>query len=130
MENDNNFFDGADNNDVTTFDKRYTRHYSDDNFWNKIKKHYKNVGKKLVELVIVLFYTLRDSDTPRWAKTIILGALGYFILPVDIIPDFIPISGFTDDFASITLALGAVALHIKEEHKEKARAILDKYFSR
>ena len=123
--NKNNFFDSENNDNIPTLEK-YKEYYSDDGFWNKIKKHYKNIGKKLVKLAVVLFYTLRDKDTPVWAKTIILGALGYFILPLDIIPDFVPIVGFADDFATITLALGAVALHIKDEHKNKAAAVLDK----
>ena len=123
MENDN----FLDDNDTPTFD-RYKRYYSENGLWNKIKKHYKNVNKKLIKLGITLFYTLRDDDTPKWAKTIILGALGYFILPIDLIPDFVPITGFTDDFAAIIVALGSVVLHIKDEHKEKANAILEKFF--
>jgi len=136
MENENNFFDNTndsdenENNIVNAFDKKYANYYSNDSFWKKIKKHYKNVGKKLIELIITLFYTLKDKDTPVWAKTIILGALGYFILPVDIIPDFVPITGFTDDFVSITLAFGAVVLHIKDEHKKNAKEILNKYFNK
>jgi uncharacterized membrane protein YkvA (DUF1232 family) len=126
MNDDNNFFDN--DNDAQTLEK-YTQYYSNDNLWSKIKKHYKNIGNKLIKLVVVLFYTLRDDDTPAWAKTIILGALGYFILPLDVIPDFIPIVGFTDDFATIVLALAAVTLHIKDEHKDKATTILSKLFN-
>ena len=122
---DNNSF--FDREDPSTLEK-YKNHYSYNGFWNKIKKHYKSIGKKLVKLVVVLFYTLRDNDTPSWAKTIILGAIGYFVLPLDIVPDFIPVAGFVDDFASISLAIGAVALHIKDEHKDKASIILDKIF--
>jgi uncharacterized membrane protein YkvA (DUF1232 family) len=121
---DDNFFD---DNNTPTLD-RYKQYYSDDGFWNKIKRHYKNAGKKLIKLGVILFYTLRDDDTPKWAKTIILGALGYFILPIDIIPDFIPVVGFADDVAAMTVALSAVILHIKDEHKEKANAILEKFF--
>jgi uncharacterized membrane protein YkvA (DUF1232 family) len=71
---------------------------------------------------------LRDADTPNWAKTIVIGALGYFIFPVDIIPDFVPVVGFTDDFAVMILALGAVSLHIKDEHIEEANNIIKKIF--
>ena len=132
MENNNSFFTDADNNIgtfnnvVNAFDKDYSEHYSEDGFWYKIKRHYKGIGKKLIRLVFVLYYTLRDADTPKWARTIIIGALGYFILPLDIIPDFVPVVGFTDDLAAIILAIGSVALHIKGEHKEKAAKVLEK----
>ncbi len=132
MENKNNLLDDTDkniedfNDSVNAFDKNYTKYYSEYGLWNKIKEHYKNIGKKLIKSVIVLYYTLRDDDTPKWARTVILGALGYFILPLDIIPDFIPVVGFTDDFISITLAISSVMLHIKEEHKEKANKVLEK----
>jgi len=132
MENKNNLLDDTDkniedfNDSVNAFDKNYTKYYSEYGLWNKIKEHYKNIGKKLIKSVIVLYYTLRDDDTPKWARTVILGALGYFILPLDIIPDFIPVVGFTDDFVSITLAISSVMLHIKEEHKEKANKVLEK----
>jgi uncharacterized membrane protein YkvA (DUF1232 family) len=100
---------------------QYSSEYSDKGFWSKIKKHYKSAGRRLIELALTLYYALRDSDTPAWARTIIIGALGYFIFPLDILPDFVPAVGFTDDIASIAVALGAVALHIKDEHKTKAR---------
>ncbi|MCL2038948.1 MAG: YkvA family protein [Bacteroidetes bacterium] len=130
MENDNSFFSDVNNIktsniNVNAFDKNYSKHYSEDGIWNKIKKHYKSIGKKFIKLVLVLYYTLRDDDTPKWAKAIILGALGYFILPLDIIPDFVPVMGFADDLVSITLAISSVILHIKEEHKEKADKMLE-----
>ena len=125
---ENNFFEDNDINDAISVLDNYEEYYSDKTFFSKIKNHYKRVGKKLINLVIILFYTLKDSDTPKWAKTIVLGGLGYFIFPLDIIPDFIPVVGFTDDFAAITLSLGSVLLHIKEEHKDKAKTIIDKYF--
>jgi len=103
---------------------KYSSHYSEKGLWKKIANHYKNAGKKLIQIAIMLYYSLRDKDTPKWAKNIMLGALGYFILPVDIIPDFVPIVGFADDVAMITVALASVAMHIKEEHKNKAKEIL------
>jgi len=126
----NNFFEkenSNENNHHPAFDK-YKQYYSDSGFFNKIKKHYKTIGKKLIKLVTVLFYTLRDKDTPSWAKTIVLGALGYFIFPLDLIPDFVPVVGFVDDFAAITIAIASVALHIKDTHRDRASAILKKIF--
>ena len=131
---ENNFNENDSNNDYNNDYNnnynvtRYTQHYSDDSFFLKLTRHYKKIGRTLLNIVITLFYTLRDSDTPKWAKTIVLGALGYFILPVDIIPDFIPITGFTDDFGMILIAFGAVGLHIKDKHKENAKSIIRKFF--
>jgi uncharacterized membrane protein YkvA (DUF1232 family) len=76
---------------------------------------------------LTLYYTLQDKDTPKWAKTIIIGALGYFILPMDAIPDFIPVAGLTDDFGALAAALGMVAMHVKPGHKEKARSTWNKW---
>jgi len=110
--------------------ENYSSHFSNNSFWKKIAKHYSSAGMKLVENALVLYHSLRDKDTPKWAKTIILGALGYFILPVDAIPDFVPIVGFTDDIATIFVAFATVALFIKKEHREKAKQIIAKIFNK
>lgn len=107
----------------------YNLHFSDDGFWKKVTKHYRYAGAKLVKNVLTLYHSLRDEDTPKWAKTIIIGALGYFILPLDVVPDFVPIAGFTDDIAAVLVALAAVALYVKEEHKEKAEKTASKIFN-
>lgn len=70
-----------------------------------------------------------DSDTPVWAKGIIFAALGYFISPVDAIPDITPVIGYTDDLGVLVAALAAVASHIKEEHTAKAKETLKQWFS-
>jgi uncharacterized membrane protein YkvA (DUF1232 family) len=69
---------------------------------------------------LTLFYCLQDPDTPKWAKATIAGALGYFILPMDLIPDFLPGAGFTDDWGALFAAIGTVAAYIKNEHRLKA----------
>jgi uncharacterized membrane protein YkvA (DUF1232 family) len=107
---------------------KYASEYSDDGLWSKITKHYKVAGEKIIQIAISMYYSLRDDKTPKWAKSIIIGALGYFILPIDIIPDFVPIAGFTDDFATISVALAAIAMYITDEHKEKAKQFVVKLF--
>ena len=62
------------------------------------------------------------------AKSVIIGGLGYFILPLDIIPDFIPIVGFSDDFTALVSVLIAVALYIDDDIKRKAKAKLNDWF--
>ncbi|MGG1486946.1 DUF1232 domain-containing protein [Peribacillus castrilensis] len=67
-----------------------------------------------------MFYTLQKPTTPVWAKTVIVGALGYFILPIDLIPDLIP-GGYTDDFSGLFGALVTVSMFIDEEVKLNAK---------
>jgi uncharacterized membrane protein YkvA (DUF1232 family) len=90
-------------------------------FWQKIIRHSRKAGVVLIEKALTLYYSFRDPDTPTWAKTVIAGALAYFILPIDAIPDFIPVVGFTDDLAALISAMTTVSLFVKEEHKLKAK---------
>ncbi|MBT2605311.1 DUF1232 domain-containing protein [Bacillus sp. ISL-53] len=64
---------------------KYSDNFSEDSFWKKIKKIGKKAGVKVVYVALLLFYTLQKPTTPVWAKTVIIGALGYFILPIDLI---------------------------------------------
>jgi uncharacterized membrane protein YkvA (DUF1232 family) len=77
---------------------------------------------------LVLFYTLQDPETPMWAKTIIVGALGYFISPIDAVPDFIPFVGFADDLAVLVGAIATVGTCISSEHRRKAEAKVSEWF--
>lgn len=95
-------------------------HYSDASFWEKATKYAKVAGEEVFKRGFTLYYCLQDDRTPTWAKTTIVGALGYFILPVDAIPDFLPAVGFSDDLGALAAAGATVAAHIKPEHKEKA----------
>ena len=102
--------------------------YSETGFWKKVLDFSSKAGKSLIKKVLLLFYVLKDDDTPPWAKTVIYGALGYFILPLDGIPDFIPYIGFSDDLTAIVTALTLVSSHIKKEHKQKADEKLNNWF--
>ncbi len=77
---------------------------------------------------LLLYYALSDENVPAKSKAIIYGALGYFILPFDFIPDAIPVGGFVDDYTALMLALGAVAMFIGEETKAKAKQKLFEWF--
>lgn len=104
-------------------------YYSQESFRDKLMRYAKSIGKSLIEKVLILFYTATDSDTPASAKAVIYGALGYFILPLDAVPDIIPFVGFSDDLAAIVTALTMIAAHIKPQHKEKARETAAAIFS-
>jgi uncharacterized membrane protein YkvA (DUF1232 family) len=102
--------------------------YSEKNLFNKIKIIGKKAGIKVIYAVLLLFYAMKKTTTPKWAKRVIMGALGYFVLPIDSIPDFIPALGLTDDFGAIVVALGTVAMFIDNEVKQKAREKLKDWF--
>lgn len=96
-------------------------------FWAVVRKLSKAGGRKVLVGALTLYFCLRDSETPTWAKSVIVGALGYLIFPMDFIPDAIPGLGFTDDWGVILGALGSVVAHIKEEHRTSADALADKF---
>ena len=106
----------------------YSAEYSDKSFWVKVKEFAIRAGKEIIEKALVLYYCLEDSDTPKWARAVIVGALGYFIVPLDAIPDLTPIIGFVDDLGALAAALGMVAVHIKPEHRKKARNKMKDWF--
>ena len=102
--------------------KKYQSEYSESKFWDKMKKAAKSAGKKVIEMALLLFYVLQSPDVPIAKKTIIIGALGYLILPFDFIPDFIPALGFTDDAAALAAALKTINSSITPEIEAKAKA--------
>ena len=91
-------------------------------FWLKLKQ----VAAKLpfVEDLLAAYYCAFDRQTPRHVQVALIGALAYFILPFDFIPDMLPLVGFTDDAAVLATAFRLVATHIRPDHREAARAAL------
>lgn len=100
--------------------QRYQGHYSEQKFSGKLTKVAKRAGQKIVYAVLLLYYVLKVPSVPKKDKATILGALGYFILPLDLLPDVLPVVGFTDDLSAILLALHAVWKNITPEVKELA----------
>ncbi len=91
-------------------------------FWVKLKQ----VVAKLpfAEDLLAAYYCAFDRETPRHVQMALLGAIAYFILPFDFVPDMLPVLGFTDDAAVLATAIRMVATHITSEHREAARAAL------
>jgi len=104
------------------------KHYSGADFWIKLKLSAKAAGRELVEKSLWLYYAARRPDTPLWAKTVVYSALAYFILPTDAIPDFIPITGYTDDMAAIATAVATITNYIDDEVKSLANKRLKCWF--
>ncbi len=99
---------------------KYSKVYSEKSFWVKIRNYAKIAGQKVTEPALIMYYCLKDKDTPLRIKLIIITALGYFILPTDVIPDITPLVGFTDDLGALLTAYELVRLHTKPEHLDKA----------
>jgi len=109
-------------------DKEYHGKYQRQVLFHKLKKYATKAGIKLVYVVLLLYYTLQKDNIPLKAKAVIIGALGYFIAPLDFIPDFLPIIGYTDDFGALMMALATVSMYIDHEVKNKAQAQLKSWF--
>jgi uncharacterized membrane protein YkvA (DUF1232 family) len=91
-------------------------------FWIKLKRL--AVRLPFAEDLLAAYYCAFDRQTPRHVQAALLGAIAYFVLPFDFIPDMLPILGFTDDAAILATALRMVASHIRPEHREAARAAM------
>ncbi len=93
-------------------------------FWKKARR----VAGKLpfAEDLLAAYYCAFDRDTPLQVKAALLGALAYFVLPFDVIPDMLPVLGFADDAAVRATALRMVAGHVKPAHYEAAKRTLEK----
>ncbi len=93
-------------------------------FWLKLKR----VVSKLpfAEDLLAAYYCAFDRETPRHVQITLIGALAYFVLPFDFIPDMLPVLGFTDDAAVLAAAIRSVASHIRPDHREAARAALQR----
>jgi uncharacterized membrane protein YkvA (DUF1232 family) len=93
-------------------------------FWRKAAR----VAARLpfAEVLLAAYYCAFDQATPAHVKAALVGALAYFVLPFDFMPDVLPLLGFTDDAAVLLTALRLVAGHLRPEHRDAARAALER----
>jgi uncharacterized membrane protein YkvA (DUF1232 family) len=108
--------------------KGYAQYYSDADFWAKVRTAALAAGREGIHKALCLYYSACDPATPMWAKGAILGALGYFIFPIDAIPDAIPVIGYSDDLAVLAAAVLAVAAHLTPEHRKRADETIRTWF--
>ena len=102
----------------------YSNDFSDNGFWITVKKYAKKIGRETLHKSLCLWLVIKEGDAPIWAKTTAVSALGYLISPIDAIPDFMPIVGFTDDIAVIGVAAVTLAAYITEQISGKAEMML------
>ena len=103
--------------------------YSDSKFWNKVKALVKEAGYNVIYLALLLYYVLMSPDVPYQQKLLIIGALGYLICPIDLIPDFIPVVGYTDDLTALAGAVAAVKTNLTPEIEAQAKAKANSLFN-
>lgn len=106
----------------------YKGYYSESKLWDKLRKQAKTLGLKGVYVVLISYYVLLSDEVDFKQKIAIMGALGYLILPLDLIPDFIPVAGYTDDLAALMGALKLVANNITPTVRRQAMRKLKEFF--
>ncbi len=104
------------------------RDFSAPAFWQKLARFARAAGRELVEKALWLYYAAERPDVPRWAKLTMWGALAYFVMPVDAIPDLLPGVGYVDDLGALAAALATVAGYVDEDVKARARERLSTWF--
>ena len=90
--------------------ERYAKNFSDSDFQKKVKKS--GIGVELLRKAYTLYEVLKSPDTPLWVKGGIIAVLGYFISPIDLIPDIIPVVGYSDDLGVILTELAAIGSYV------------------
>jgi uncharacterized membrane protein YkvA (DUF1232 family) len=93
-------------------------------FWRKFRRFAARLP--FAEDLVAAYICAFDRDTPRHVQAALIGALAYFVLPFDFIPDMLPLVGFTDDAAVLATAIKLVAAHITPQHRQAARRAIDR----
>lgn len=106
----------------------YSDKFSSKGFVEKISRIAKRAGSKLVYVALVLFYTLQSKEVSLKDKAIIVGALGYLISPLDVIPDAIPIVGLSEDLTVLMYVINKIWADVPDDVKTKARTKLSEWF--
>lgn len=105
--------------------KQYGEYYDENRFWEKVKRIAKRTGQTVLRPVLLLYYMMQDRNISIKDKAYIIGALGYFVLPIDLLPDFIAGLGYTDDLAVIGLLIKHLHDSITPEIEMRADMKMD-----
>lgn len=108
--------------------EKYSKHYNEDSFFNKIKEYGKAAGTKVIFAALLLYYAMKSDKMPVADKAIVIASLGYFILPIDLIPDFIPIAGYADDLTVLYVALKKAVAYIDGDVISQAKDKINGWF--
>ena len=110
--------------------EKYGKDYSEDGLWDKISGNLKKAGANLIYKVLQLFYVAQNPNVPMKIRAAMIAPLGYFISPVDLIPDLTPVVGYTDDAAVISMAIAFAHAYIDDEIRRKAKDKLVAFFGK
>jgi len=99
-----------------------------DKIFRHVALYFKSLSTKGLYIILLLVNAYKASETPAWAKRIIIGSLAYFVSPIDSIPDLTPFIGMTDDMGVLSFGLVTIACYIDNDVKSKARIQLEKFF--
>jgi uncharacterized membrane protein YkvA (DUF1232 family) len=101
----------------------YAKYYSESDLFKKLKKVSGSLGYNLLFYIFVLYFLIADKTIPVKVRLAFVAALGYFIFPLDLLNDFLPVIGYSDDMALLTFVIGNASNYITPEIKEKAKAL-------
>ncbi len=102
-------------------DPKYAKDFSESGFWDKVTGVLKKAGAEVIYKALQLYYATRNPNCPAAIKGTIYAALGYFILPIDLLPDVIPIVGFSDDLLALGAAIGMAHMYIDDDVVRQSR---------
>ena len=108
--------------------KKFGGRYSESSFWQKMSDLPRSVGRELAMQALLLYVVLTDERTPLWAKGLAAGGLVYLILPLDAVPDFLPVVGYSDDAAVMGVVLYELHSFITPAVRERAEGMLPSIF--
>jgi uncharacterized membrane protein YkvA (DUF1232 family) len=94
----------------------------------KLSTNLRHIGQQSVYGMLLLLYAFKEKSTPIWAKNIVIGVLGYFINPLDLMPDLTPFIGYTDDLGLLAFGLVTIAAYISHPVREKAKSKMIKIY--
>ncbi len=100
--------------------------FHDAGFWAKVRRTTGILSRRGLEMVFTLYYAAQRPETPGWAKATVFGALTYFVLPIDSVPDLIPGLGYSDDLAVLSAALATIATYINDEVRGQATRMVER----
>ena len=106
---------------TTSNAEKFQGEYSDERFWDKLKHHAAKAGGAVVYVALQLYYVMTSGKVSVKDKALILGVLGYLILPTDLIPDLLPAFGYADDLTALMAVLNIVRSNIDDGIRNKAR---------
>lgn len=110
--------------------EKYGNSYSDDGLWDKISNNIKKAGAGLIYKVMQLFYVAKNPNVPMKIRAAMIAPLGYFISPVDLIPDLAPVVGYTDDATVIAAAIAFAHMYIDDDVRQQAKNQLCRFFGK